>query len=337
MAENQKFYVKYLDNQAVGLKTHVLITATGQWVQNIFTVGDLIGAFQARPGSLLANTDAGLITLHLPEGVDKDFLEDDCFATVDETDTTLDPSCLLSDLVDLGSKSKRPLIIKSRNGLRSHSSSDEVIQEISPTSDGSPKRQKIDSMIEKTKKYLFRTERWGCVTIIKKRTAIIAHNEHRTLEVGNIIKIYSLENGSQYEVKVCKINIESDWVLLEAEIDLCVDEPNKGLTVDGRGYIQLGLSATTQNDSPFSLSKGVISSSRLNKFGHLLGSAGANPGDSGGPCFHESNGELIGMNVGCENVPINIEKDTGAQMYDKISSRYATRAHIIPVSSFQFV
>jgi hypothetical protein len=221
---------------------------------------------------------------------------------------------------------------------RSHSPSDEETQEISHVSDGSPKRQKIDNMIEKTKKYLFRTERWGCVTIIKKRTAItFAHNEHRTLEVGNIIKIYSLENGSQYDVKVCKINIESDWVLLEAEIDLCVDEPKKGLTVDGRGYNQLGVSATTQNDTPFSLSKGVISSSRLNKFGHLLGSAGANPGDSGGPCFDESTCELIGMNVGCENVPISNEKDTGAQIYDKISSRYAARAHIIPVSSFQFV
>jgi hypothetical protein len=41
--------------------------------------------------------------------------------------------------------------------------------------------------------------------------------------------------------------------------------------VDGRGYTQLGLSETTQQDSPFSASKGVISSSRLNKFGHLLG------------------------------------------------------------------
>jgi hypothetical protein len=75
---------------------------------------------------------------------------------------------------------------------RSHSFSDEETQEISPVSDGSPKRQKIDNhivyghnMIEMTKKYLFRTERWGCVTIIKKRIAItFAHNEHSTLEVG---------------------------------------------------------------------------------------------------------------------------------------------------------
>jgi hypothetical protein len=74
----------------------------------------LIGAFQARPGSLLANTDAGLITLHLPEGVDKDSLEEDCFANVDESDTTLDPGCPLSNLGSIGAKSKEPLIIKSK-------------------------------------------------------------------------------------------------------------------------------------------------------------------------------------------------------------------------------
>ena len=156
------------------------------------------------------------------------------------------------------------------------------------------------------------------------------------MKVGDIIQIYSIQHNSQYHVKVRNVNIESDWVLLEADVDLCVDEPKKGLTVDGRGYIQFGLSATTQNDSPFSVSKGVISSSRLNKFGHLLGSAGANPGDSGGPCFDESTGELIGMNVGCENVPISIEEDTGAQIY-RYTLRNAARAHIIPVSSFQFI
>ena len=118
---------------------------------------------------------------------------------------------------------------------------------------------------------------------------------------------------------------------------MCAEEPKKGLTVDGRGYIQLGLSATTQQESPFSISKGVISSSRLNKFGHLLGSAGANPGDSGCPCFDESTNDLIGMNFGCENVPFSLEKDTDAQIYDQVSSRYAARAHIIPVNSFQLV
>ena len=131
--------------------------------------------------------------------------------------------------------------------------------------------------------------RWGCVTVIKTRAAVtFAHGEHQTLKPGSILKIYSIDENVEYDVKVVKKNDVNDWVLLESAIDLCEkDEPKMGLTVDGRGYIQLGLSATTQQESPFSTSKGVISSSRLNIFGHLLGSAGANSGDSGGPCFDE--------------------------------------------------
>jgi hypothetical protein len=133
------------------------------------------------------------------------------------------------------------------------------------------------------------------------------------LNVGQSIKIYSLEEGTEYLVQVRQIKIQSDWILLEAETDLCAEEPNKGLTNDGRGYIQLGLSA-----APLSLSKGVISSSRLNIFGHVLGSSGANTGDS-----------LIGMNIGCIKIGYNIKEN--------VSSRSSSRAHIIPVSNFQYI
>ncbi|EGF80983.1 hypothetical protein BATDEDRAFT_88204 [Batrachochytrium dendrobatidis JAM81] len=123
-------------------------------------------------------------------------------------------------------REKEKLLEEKNILIRSYSSSDEETREISPVSDGSLKQQEIDSTIEKTKKYLFRTERWGCVTIIKKRTAItFAHNEHRTLEVGNIIKTFSIEKDSQYDLKVRKVNIESDWVLLEADVDLCEEGP----------------------------------------------------------------------------------------------------------------
>jgi hypothetical protein len=113
MAENREFYVKYLDNQAVAIDTSYGRGPQGSLA--LLTVAHLIGAFQARPGSLLANTDAGLITLHLPEGTAKDCLEEDCFANVDESDTTLDPGCPLSNFGSIGAKSKEPLIIKSRN------------------------------------------------------------------------------------------------------------------------------------------------------------------------------------------------------------------------------
>lgn len=43
-----------------------------------------------------------------------------------------------------------------------------------------------------------------------------------------------------------------------------------------------------------------------------MGSAGVNPGDSGGPCFDESTSELVWIDVGCEKIPIDMENDTGA-------------------------
>ena len=115
MSENRAFWVRYQNNQPVIIETH--FNEDNERRRPLQNVSTLIGAFQARPGSLLANTDSGLITLHLPDGVARSAsgLGEDCFATVDETDSTLDPGCLLSDLFVFGSKSKRPLVIKSRN------------------------------------------------------------------------------------------------------------------------------------------------------------------------------------------------------------------------------
>jgi hypothetical protein len=138
-------------------------------------------------------------------------------------------------------------------------------------------------------------------------------------------------------VIVVKSNSSGDWVLLECMQDLCVREPDWELTADGRGYVQLGLSAYTQYESPFSNSRGVISSSRLSKDGHILGSAGANLGDSGGGCFDESTGRLIGINVGSERLVMNLDKDSANETFDKIISRHVARAHIVPICSFWFI
>jgi hypothetical protein len=238
-------------------------------------------------------------------------------------------------LTDL-QREKEVLLKRESQLTRSPSTSDDEIQEA--TSDGSPKRRKVDDLIERSKKYLFKTGSWGCVTVIKKRKAVtFAHNEHCALQPGMKIKIYSVDGKVEYDVEVTKTNAKSDWVLLESDVDLCEEEPIWGPVVDGHRYIQVGLSAPHQKESPFAISTGVVSSERPNVFGHTLGSSGANPGDSGGGCFDEMSGCLVGINVGCENIPISLEKDTGAQIYEKISSRYAARAHIIPVNSFQFV
>ena len=109
--ENKQFYIKYLTNGPVKVETHYIGEKDRR--RPLTDVGDLVAAFQARPGSLLANTDSGLITLHLPDSIARSAsgLGEDCFANVDETDTTLDTGCSLSSLGSLGSNSKMPLLI----------------------------------------------------------------------------------------------------------------------------------------------------------------------------------------------------------------------------------
>jgi S1-C subfamily serine protease len=137
-------------------------------------------------------------------------------------------------------------------------------------------------------------------------------------------------------VKVIIMSVQSDWILLESVVDLCEKEPPIGGTADGRKYIQLGLSARSLNESYVSVSNGVFCSSRINNLGHILGSAGANPGDSGGPCIDEISGDLIGMNVGSKNIHIS-GSGTVSEAYDKASSKFASRAHIIPVIGLKFL
>lgn len=188
----------------------------------------------------------------------------------------------------------------------------------------------------------------ACVTVIRKRRAVtFAHNAHSELVVGKSLKIYPVATESEksevttatpgIDVKVVNFNVESDWVLLESDVDLCEKEPAWCPVKDGFSYIQLGLSAVHQGVSPLAISTGVVSSERPNVYGHTLGSAGANPGDSGGGCFDAWTGFLIGFNVGCENVAVSLDKDTISHFIEKISTRYAARAHIIPIQTFQYL
>ena len=58
-----EFYIKYQNNGVVAIDT--AYDAHGRKRDRpLTTVGHLIAAFQHRPGSLLANTDSWLITLH---------------------------------------------------------------------------------------------------------------------------------------------------------------------------------------------------------------------------------------------------------------------------------
>ena len=114
--ENKEFYIKYSQNQPVGVKTHLLNTHTFEWIQTVFTVGHLVAAYL--PNSLLANTPLELLTLHLPDSIARSAsgLGEDCFANVAENDTTLRTGLVITRLNGFGSNDLQPLIIKSKNG-----------------------------------------------------------------------------------------------------------------------------------------------------------------------------------------------------------------------------
>ena len=107
---NVNFYVKYLNNQPVKISTHITSSRVTREYP-LQDVGDLIEAFQARPGSLLASTDSGLLTLHLPDGAGRSALVEDCFAVTDSTGTTLRSGLALTQLNGIGSDDLHPLII----------------------------------------------------------------------------------------------------------------------------------------------------------------------------------------------------------------------------------
>ncbi|KAJ1503809.1 hypothetical protein HMI54_005373 [Coelomomyces lativittatus] len=126
--ENRAFFLQYLTKQPVKVETHYIGHQDRR--RPLTDVADLVAAFflNTPPNEL------GQYSLHLPDDVARTALREDCFATVDENDTTLDTGCPLSALGSLGSKSKQPLIIKSSivHGLT-------VGNDSSPTSTNSSK------------------------------------------------------------------------------------------------------------------------------------------------------------------------------------------------------
>ena len=88
--ERRRLFVKYLDYEPVLVPFPT---------ENDPLVAHLIAAFQERPGSLLANTDSGLITLHFVDN------------GVEITYNSWDPLTILGEN---GTNGANPLIIKAR-------------------------------------------------------------------------------------------------------------------------------------------------------------------------------------------------------------------------------
>ena len=116
--ENKEFYIKYSQNQPVGVKTHLLNTHTFEWIQTVFTVGHLVAAYRTAVTPLLDHSSVAQLTLHLPDSIARSAsgLGEDCFANVAENDTTLRTGLVITRLNGFGSNDLQPLIIKSKNG-----------------------------------------------------------------------------------------------------------------------------------------------------------------------------------------------------------------------------
>ena len=171
----------------------------------------------------------------------------------------------------------------------------------------------------------------GCVTAYsKKRLVTFAHGMHQNTKLGDIVFVFSIVDNSQFETKVIKRDHVRDFILLECDSEVCSFEFGRAAPSEGEKYIQLGLSATTQEISPLSISRGVFSSTHYNRSGHFLGSPAANPGDSGGGCFAEKCNTLFGINVGCDSVDIS-----GKTPLSQLGTRYPARAHILPSIFFE--
>ncbi|KAK6091824.1 hypothetical protein MT418_007793 [Batrachochytrium dendrobatidis] len=70
--ENKQFYIKYLENQPVGLRTHINNERTALRPFPLDSVADLVAAFQALPNSPLAFV--GDLTLHyVVDGVETSY------------------------------------------------------------------------------------------------------------------------------------------------------------------------------------------------------------------------------------------------------------------------
>jgi hypothetical protein len=191
-------------------------------------------------------------------------------------------------------------------------------------------RQK--TRLEAIKQYMFytftsSTQQRGCVTAYsKRRLASFAHLIHKDVKVT----IYSLLDNTPYEAKVVKVDEVKDLIILETDQDVCEIPPKTASPEEGEEYFQLGLSALTQENSPFSVKRGVFISREFSAgTKHYLGSAGSNPGDSGGGCFSETQNLLFGINVGADNLPIS-----GNTSLNEVASRYHSRAHIVPSAFF---
>ena len=81
---NSVFYVKFQENKAVAIRTETFVSATGRFVQNLFTVFDLIAAIR-NPGIQLQvglPKDAGPLSLSYHDTPDEEIDDDELLSAL---------------------------------------------------------------------------------------------------------------------------------------------------------------------------------------------------------------------------------------------------------------
>ena len=168
--------------------------------------------------------------------------------------------------------------------------------------------------LEAIKQYMFytfnpSTQQRGCVTAYsKRRLATFAHLIHKDLFKDGVpsvkVTIYSLLDNTPYEAKVVKVDEVKDLIILETDHDVCEVPPIIASPEEGEEYFQLGLSALTQENSPFAVTRGAFISRQfsvgtkhrstiLDQLAQILGTAEEDVSRRHKTCCLESMSEQI--------------------------------------------
>lgn len=180
------------------------------------------------------------------------------------------------------------------------------------------------TVLEYCKKYFAWIEgEYTALTIINENTLCTFAHGRESWEIGKVIRV-TLSDRRKVNATVARIDRKLDVIWLRTEEKVCDAAPDSNLLSEGVTYFVIGCSGR-QLQEPFALSEGILCSSRLTKHGHILGTSGSAPGDSGAPVFWKSIGFLVGMVVGAEMAPVI------NQPVPHVSQR--PRAIIVPISS----
>ena len=111
--EGKVFWIKYLENRPVSIKTHFL--GDNERKIPLGNIDDLISAFKTMTAPESDTIPLDKMNLYLPAGTtrnDYSFLDADAFSSEDEIDTCLRSDLSLGALGSIGCDGKKPLIIK---------------------------------------------------------------------------------------------------------------------------------------------------------------------------------------------------------------------------------